>query len=507
MSSQRRKVIFRADATSEIGGGHVMRCLTLAEHLTAKGWDASFACVGETLAIVPRLRDRVDVFEAQDRECLDAGALSQRWPSGCDILVVDHYALGAAFEASCRGWARRIVVIDDLANRPHDCDLLIDTTLGRQAQDYAALVPPTAVILAGPSYALLRPGFADYRQRSLARRATLNQAKRVLVSLGLTDMGGFTAPIVRALLDLDSTISIDVILGASARSRSELEGIFMRSPRISLFIDPPDVAKLMTDADIAIGAGGTTSWERCCLGLPTVLIILAENQILVAKSLEEAGAVIVAEKAPGLTQADFAASVAHMVADIPSLQKMSSAAAVVTDGGGTGRIADTIEVLISPMHSEARLELRMAAIEDSELILTWRNDPLSRANFRNTDIVPRADHEFWFGKMLNDPKNTMLIGLISGEPIGIVRFDQQVNGEYEVSINLAPESRGKGLGNKLLASACAVFLERSFSSTLLAHIKTKNISSRRIFEANQFERITETDDFIVYRRFDQRVRS
>ena len=240
-------------------------------------------------------------------------------------------------------------MIDDLANRPHDCDLLIDTTFGRSAEDYRDLVPPGAVILAGARYALLRPEFAALRAESLARRAAGGGVERILVSLGLTDLGGITARVVAALLETALKAQIDVVIGPSAQSRAELEAFAARERRVELHIDPPDMARLMTNADIAIGAGGTTSWERCCLGLPTIVIILADNQVWASQMLNEFGAI------NALMQTSLATDIPNAIAELvdpTTRREMTGKAADVTDGRGAERVCEAIIAIATAKSSQ-----------------------------------------------------------------------------------------------------------------------------------------------------------
>ena len=478
---QQRRIIFRADASSRTGGGHVMRCLTLAECFKGAGWLIGVACSSETLAIFPHLRDRAEVLEVADGASIDGPMLGRYWPSGCDVLVVDHYALDARFELGCRGWAAKIVAIDDLANRTHDCDLLIDTTPGRLIGDYAGLVPTTALVLTGPGHALLRSEFATHREQSLRRRASLGRAERIFVGMGLTDVGGITKQIVKRLLMLDAVTSIDAVVGESANSRASLQELSAREPRLRLHVGPSNIANLMANADIAVGAGGTGSWERCCMGLPTVLLVLAENQRLMAMGLERTGASVTASQDSKAD--DVAAKVLTLIADPTRMREMIVAAACMVDGRGSERVQTAINrLLASSGRSEIDVRVRPAAIEDSSLIWTWRNDPATRAASRNRDIVAWNDHEQWFARKLADVDCTMLVGILDGVPIGIVRFERLAESKYEVNINVAPASRNSGLGTKVLSVACVPPSSTpQQGKVLLAQIKPENQASRRVF--------------------------
>lgn len=333
------KVVFRCDAAPAIGGGHVMRCLTLAGELTRRGAAVCFAVNEEAARYVPSLQragyptDAIAYFA----EVSSFGEQQVDF----DVVICDSYDIDEAFERPLRQWAKKIVVIDDLANRRHDCDLLVDATFGRSAADYRNLIPPNAEVLAGARYALLRPEFGALREESLARRANGGGVERILVSLGLTDLGGITARVVAALLDQSLRAKINVVIGPNAPSRNALEAMGARDHRVVLHIDPPNMARLMVDADLAIGAGGTTTWERCCLGLPTVLLILADNQRLVAQKLEEAGALLATRGTPEPDLFDLVEKVRALV-EVEGMalrREMSAAAAAITDGCGSKRVA------------------------------------------------------------------------------------------------------------------------------------------------------------------------
>jgi UDP-2,4-diacetamido-2,4,6-trideoxy-beta-L-altropyranose hydrolase len=321
------EVLFRADAAPEVGGGHVTRCLALAGALVEGGWTCRFLVGGGTVTTVPALaQSGYAVYEGEEA-----------WrsaPGKADLIVVDHYRLDAGYENGWRGRVCRILVLDDLADRRHDCDLLLDPTAGRVEADYAGLVPPGCRFLLGPRYALLRPEFARRRREALARRGS-GPVERVLIAPGATDPTDLATRLIDAAETLP-TVAIDIAIGAAAPHLPRLRERAERSPRLHLHIDTRDMARLMVAADLCLGAGGSTSWERCCLGLPTLLAVIAGNQQEVARGLVAAGAVeIVAENDP----AALAASLQRLVNDGARRQAMSAAAAALCDGEGAKRVA------------------------------------------------------------------------------------------------------------------------------------------------------------------------
>lgn len=272
----------------------------------------------------------------------DEASIRAAVPEGCRLLVVDHYMRDAAFEASCRPWAHRILVIDDLANRQHDCDFLLDQTLGRQSADYSQLVPARCRMLLGPDFALLRPQFAAARGQALARRAEGGVARRLLVSLGATDPANMTDRVASAAPGLP--LELDIVLGAGNEYREAvLQSVKRLKMRARIHTDVSDMAALMVQADLAVGAGGTTSWERCCLGLPSVILVLADNQLGIAAALEKAGAAVNLGTVENLSDSNLAEVLRNLCSNDKRRTVMSERAAAICDGGGVGRVLRAIE--------------------------------------------------------------------------------------------------------------------------------------------------------------------
>ena len=314
-------VAFRVDASIEIGTGHVMRCLTLAQVLRERGARCRFICRsrrGDLVDVIQGrgfeievLRDDTGQIASTEEEAKPAHAswLGVDWMTDAgqtraalaearlDWFVVDHYALDARWERTLRPNCNRLMVIDDLADRPHVCDLLLDQSFGHGTADYGGLVPQSCVVLLGPRYALLSDEFAKLRDYSLQRRAEPADKSS-------SDCHGWRRPQQRdwprapdALREsqLATDIVVKVVMGPSAPWLNEVRAASAHMPcRTDVLRGVQDMAQLMADSDIAIGAAGGTSWERCCLGLPTILLVLARNQDRVAKALSASGAAICA---------------------------------------------------------------------------------------------------------------------------------------------------------------------------------------------------------------------
>lgn len=350
------KVAIRADAGLHMGSGHVMRCLTLAQAMAAEGAQVLFLCRAhdghlaekiESLGFVCRLlakgSDRAEPDDPPHAHWLgatweeDAAMTEAALAGGVDLLVVDHYGLERRWERALRSRASRIIAIDDLADRTHDADLLLDQNYGRQAGDYRGLVSPDCRILAGSRYALLRPEFSRHRPMALARRKAWAGPQHLLISMGGVDAPNHTGKIIEALKSRSRIFrEITIVLGATAPHRDAVElAVRDLDARVSVIYDAGNMARLMTDADIAIGAAGATSWERCCLGLPTVSVIMAENQVAAAHRLTRAGALLGAFTIDEL-EPDLLHQAINPAPDLYA--KVSAAAEAICDGQGIRRV-------------------------------------------------------------------------------------------------------------------------------------------------------------------------
>ena len=339
-----------------------MRSLTLANVLRERGVQCRFICREHDGNLIGQIRQQgfsVDVLplattDARHEDVLPHAAwLGADWAmdaeqtlaalSGAivDWLIVDHYALDARWEKKLRAACRHLMVIDDLADRRHDCDVLLDQNLNRQAADYIALVPHECIVLAGPKYALLRPEFAALREYSLARR-TPPKFEHLLISMGGVDKHKVTGRVLDALNDcaLPAACRITVVMGAQAPWIAEVRAQAARMRSTEVLVGVQNIAQLMADSDLAIGAAGTSAWERCCLGLPTLTIVLAANQSAGAQALRKSGAALLLEDR-GQLAIELQTNIRALLQS-EDLQRMQEACRSVTDGMGAMRAMEII---------------------------------------------------------------------------------------------------------------------------------------------------------------------
>jgi len=333
------RILFFADAGPSVGGGHVMRCLTLASALAAKGAVCGFIATAAAGAILDVFADTtVERVTATGDSAEALSAAAARWSA--QAMVIDHYGFECGHEARLRDSVRPLLVIDDLRRR-HDCDLVLDSNLGRTAADY-----PGLETLAGPTFALVRRDFAQRRDAAVARRALDQGPQRLLISLGLTDVGAITARVVDVLLPDLGERALDVVLGAAAPSLARLAPLSALDGRVRLHINTQDMPALTAEADLAIGAGGSSVWERCCLGLPALTLVLADNQRPNAQALDTAGAALTLEVDADDFEDQLRAVAGRLTADAALRQTMSKAATRLCDGHGAERVADRLLAII-----------------------------------------------------------------------------------------------------------------------------------------------------------------
>lgn len=344
------RAVFRVDASATIGGGHAMRCLALADALAAAGWRCGFACNEDALGLVPGLARHavIPIVSGQD----SISPIANAWRDNLDLLVVDHYGLGADFERAARPLTRRVLAIDDLCNREHDCDILLDHTLGRKTDHYAHLVPESCLILVGAEYAPLRPEFAARRAESLRRRALGTDLRCIFVSFGASDPFKLTARTLTALQRTGLDIEAHVVAGVGPDAAEVRRMAAASGNGWTVHGPDADIAKLLAEADLALGAPGTTSWERCCLGVPAILASFAYNQKDNADALTRAGAAVFLGPESEVTAERISAEISSLQRNPESLARMSRAAAQVCDGRGTSRL---LTVLTTPQRNRSRV--------------------------------------------------------------------------------------------------------------------------------------------------------
>jgi UDP-2,4-diacetamido-2,4,6-trideoxy-beta-L-altropyranose hydrolase len=343
-------VVFRTDSSHNIGTGHVMRCLALADELRQKGTDINFVCreapgnmisyIGNRGYEVHLLPGEIDI--EKDRR-LTKNILSKN-ESKPDWLIIDHYDIGIQWESAMYGLVNKIMVIDDLANRKHVCDLLLDQNYSKNEDRYSGLVSGNCIKLLGPKYSILRPQFQKVRNNLRKRDGGVN---RILVFMGGADPKNVTSKALRAIRMLDrSDIAVDVVIGNLNPFHEEIKNLISKIPNTICHHNVENMADLMLSADLCIGAGGTTTWERCCVGLPTMTIILAENQKSISENLDKKGALINLGWYHNVTENNIKEVIEGLFDNPRKMVSMSDKSRRLVDGEGVNRVCDAMTSIV-----------------------------------------------------------------------------------------------------------------------------------------------------------------
>lgn len=359
-------IIFRVDSSYEIGTGHVMRCLTLANELKNSGAKVSFICrdlpgnlanyisnKGYHVFLLPfHTREQPVMTSKSDRpyaawlqvdwktDAMEtAQILMELAPVGC--LIIDHYAIDLNWEEFLEDNVKKIVVIDDLADRPHQCSILIDQNSSCEEDRYNELVPKSCVKLLGTSYALLRPEFRSAKKQLARRDGRIN---RILVFFGGTDPTNETLKTLKALSNHHfSSLHIDVVVGETNKNKDIIQQLCQEKPNMFFHYQINYMAELMRKADFSIGAGGSSTWERCYLGLPTLAIVTAENQMEITKLLHDKGATSCLGVSAKISPKMIEHSINTMLSNPSKVKEMSKKALNLM---GEDKFNDVIELIM-----------------------------------------------------------------------------------------------------------------------------------------------------------------
>lgn len=336
-----KRVVFRAEASPSIGGGHVFRCLSLARQMTLNGWDCTFLATAETFRFL-----HPSVFDGMGTERLRPGDFGGHLSLSTkpDVVVFDLYSELTETEREWSAHGAGVVVIDDLRNQFHHADILLNQNDPSCAPRYAGFVTPECRLLCGPRYALLRSDFARLRPLAEERWRMPRTPSRIFISFGLTDPTGMCLLALKALERVDTKLHVDIVVGSGTPHLVELKSVVANSKlSISLHIDTQDVARLMLEADFAIAAGGGSSWERCTLALPTIVIPVADNQLISCETLESAGAAINIGLVTKGISTRLESLVDTLTRDGIVRSQMGLAAMKLCDGKGAQRVAAEID--------------------------------------------------------------------------------------------------------------------------------------------------------------------
>ncbi len=480
------RIAIRVDASAQIGTGHVKRSLSLAEALRKLGAEVRF--VTRALGI-----DSVGMIAAEGFEHTvllappgsvftpDPTVPHSEWAEvslerdvtgTCEALadfapewvVLDSYAFDARWHDAVRErLGCKIAQIDDLADRTLACDLLVDHTFAPDHRaKYAEVLPCASRLLGGPRYGLLGPTYADAPRYELSE-----EVRSIGIFMGGVDAGGHSLGVLNALDAIGFEGETEIVATSANPRLGDLRERIIARANTSLSLDLPDLAAFFARHDLQVGAGGGASWERCCIGVPTLLVVVAPNQMSVAPLLAEAG---IAAFAPNPSPETLASHLKELIDDAPERKSLAEKSRKLVDGLGATRAA--LGILATS------LAVRSATPEDAQMMFNWRGDAATRAVSLESDELVWDDHVAWLTRVLEDPARQLFVGEIGGRPVGVIRFDFSEEARAEVSLYLDPALHGLGLGPHLLLAGEAAADAAIVDATVLEG----NRPSQRLFE-------------------------
>jgi UDP-2,4-diacetamido-2,4,6-trideoxy-beta-L-altropyranose hydrolase len=485
-------ILLRADANTRMGTGHLMRSIALAQALRAAGGEPHFLSASLSPALADRLsEEEFDSIElaaepGSMEDACEVVAIAGR--IGASWIVIDGYHFSGDYQRALKGSGFLLLAIDDHAHAgSYRADIVLNQNLHAVPSLYASSDRSTKLLL-GTRYALLRE---EFRNGSDGRICP-DRARHLLVTLGGSDPGNVTATILQGLDRVASDGGeIVVAVGSGNPHLESLRELASRSSwSVSILHDVRDMAALMRRSDLAIAASGSTTWELAAMGVPSLVVPIAGNQIEVARSLQEKGAAISLGAAEELTIEGIAEAVAGIIPDRARRIELSSRARDLVDGNGAERVVDEM-MQMERKKDDTRLAIRPADRNDSRLIWEWANEPAVRAVSFSSASIPWEDHQRWIARKLDDPCCRLYIGMNSdGEPVGQVRFDIE-DALATLSVSLDARFRGRGYGAVLIREASRELFLTTDVEAIEAFVKPSNDSSLKVFPKAGFSAVGE----------------
>jgi UDP-2,4-diacetamido-2,4,6-trideoxy-beta-L-altropyranose hydrolase len=498
-------IAIRVDASQQIGTGHVMRCLTLADGLakhgayirfiarhmpkylqdmiTSKGYEFKQLNRLSTSNLLDELKhaEWLGVSQAKDAEESITELTDKNW----NWLIVDHYALDFRWEAKLRNTTQKLMVIDDLADRNHDCDILLDQNFYADMDSrYTDKVPFNCQLILGPKYALIRDGFREARKTLQVRSS---EVKRVLVFFGGMDSQNYTGKAIEALSELtEYRFDVDVVIGDQHPNKGEIIAMCAAYGYLC-HVQTNSMAELMANADLALGAGGTAVWERCCLGLPALSISVASNQ---HRQIEDAAkeGLLYALSTKGDLLELLKRHLKVLFENAYLLKLISNTAMRAVDGQGTLHVIKKFGYPKMTQANPNNISVRLAVADDAVLVWPWRNNESTRRYFFDSSPVSLNSHTEWWKQSLSNVSRVLLLGKLNENEIGVIRYDFDELQNAKVSIYLDPELTGLGFGEHLLCAGQDWILKNHPEvKAITAEVMVKNIASLKVFQAAGFQ--------------------
>jgi len=483
-ATNRNQIVFRADADTRMGAGHIMRCLSLAQAWQDTGGRATFLTMSDSALLKDRLKSEgmtVENLAAQQGSSQDAAqtaVLAQH--VGAAWVIVDGYHFDVGYQEMLNKSGVQLLVIDDMG-RSDLCDA--DIVLNQNIHAGEHLYPNRKAniqLMLGTRYALLRREFRKWRQW---KRHTPPEARNILVTLGGSDPDNATRKVMQALNHIGAKeLEVAVVVGPSNPHISSLKDAAARCPSgIRLLHSAGNMAELMAWADIGISAAGSTLYEMAFMGLPGLVLMIADNQAPLAEELHKAGAVLNLGWQQNLSCDEIGRAIKQMVMDPQMRRKISLRGREMVDGKGVRRVMAQM--------NHRTLTFRKVCAKDCRVIWEWANDTDARSVSFTSEAIPWEEHVQWFSSKLSDP-NCLFYIIKNGEgaPVGQVRYDL-CEDEAVISISIDPQFRRGGYGSQAIRLLSQEVFNTSDVEIIHAYVKQDNEISAGAFLKSGFEKI------------------
>jgi len=480
-------IVFRADASPQIGTGHVMRCLTLGQACRKVGERPVFVmCM-----VTPTMRDRLESegFEVKILNCIPGSIddAKQTVETSNDVsaswIVVDGYNFDAAYQESIKELGKKLLFIDDNGCASHYyADIVLNQNVYASEILYSKREHYTSLLL-GTRYALLREEFLVWQGW---KRKIPDFAQNILVTLGGSDPENVTRKVFDAILRLEFNRLNVIIVAANNRYSKQLKCLIDESKvNIEFKSNVEKMSDLMAWADIAISAGGTSTWELAFMGLPMIIIAIADNQCQIVEELSKDGVAVNAGWHKDVTPSMIAENISELICDYKKRSEMSQRAQALVDGNGADRVLKALRCVSSSQEIEC-VQLRRVQEGDEDFLWHLANDPDVRSASFSTIMIPWEDHIKWFRKQFNDPSCIFFIATFENIPIGQVRFETK-NGEATISVSLEKEYRKRNFGSEIIRISTQKIFDSTTTKKVHAYVKIDNTASVLAFQKAKYK--------------------
>lgn len=470
-------VVIYANSSYYMGTGHVMRCLTLVDYFKTQGAHITF------MTDISLAGNISNLITEKGYKIIEP--LLENIPQNTDWLIIDNYDIDQVFESQARQYTKNIMVIDDLADRPHDCDLLLDQNLYINAESrYRDLVPKDCTLLLEPKYALLRDEFLQERTGLKLKDGVV---KRIFVNFGGTDPADMTSKTLYILKNYN--IETDIVVGQNSIQLEKLKQLCASIAHFNLHIQTTNIAKLMAGADLAIAAGGSSTWERCCLGLPTIVVAIADNQVELSETLAEKEMCFYAgfhnDKA---ISESLIKLMNYCINNSDVLKRCSKKIMALSDGRGKEEVWKMLQT--------DQYSFRFVEKNDCNLMFNWRNADNVRLMLFHSDKTPYENHVTWFNKMLIDEDRKYFIFEINKAPVGIVNFSNfnKEDKSAEWGFYIGKTELPKGTGTRMCELGVDLAKNYLNLKNIYALILVTNAKSISIHEKLLFKKLGESEN-------------